>query len=80
MPDNLTKEQRKKAVSNARQKDTKIEKNVRSIFHTLCFRFRKNVKNLPGVPDIVLPKYKTVVFVMAVFGINIRIASNRIFP
>lgn len=37
------------------------------MFHAQGFRFRKNVKNLPGVPDIVLPKYKSIVFVHGCF-------------
>lgn len=67
MPDNLTKEQRKKAMSSVRQQDTKPEKLVRSILHKLGFRFRKNVSSLAGKPDIVLPKYKTIIFVHGCF-------------
>lgn len=37
------------------------------MLHRLGFRFRKNVKELPGKPDIVLPKYKTVIFVHGCF-------------
>jgi len=67
MPDNLTKEQRKKAMSSVRQQDTKPEKLVRSILHRLGFRFRKNVSSIAGKPDIVLPKYKTIIFVHGCF-------------
>ena len=67
MPDNLTKEQRKKAMSSVQQQDTKPEKLVRSILHTLGFRFRKNVSSIVGKPDIVLPKYKTIIFVHGCF-------------
>ncbi len=67
MPDNLTKEQRKKAMSSVRQKDTKPEKIVRSILHKLGFRFRKNVSSIVGKPDIVLPKYKTIILVHGCF-------------
>lgn len=67
MADNLTKEQRKKAMSRVRQRDTKPEKIVRSLLHRAGFRFRKNVSSLAGKPDIVLPKYKTVVFVHGCF-------------
>lgn len=67
MSDNLTKEQRKKAMSSVRQQDTKPEKLVRSILHKLGFRFRKNVSSLAGKPDIVLPKYKTIIFVHGCF-------------
>lgn len=67
MPDNLTKEQRRKAMSSVRQEDTKPEKLVRSILHKLGFRFRKNVSSIIGKPDIVLPKYKTIIFVHGCF-------------
>ena len=67
MPDNLTPKQRKKAMSRVRQRDTKPEKLVRSILHKLGFRFRKNVSSLAGKPDIVLPKYKTIIFVHGCF-------------
>ena len=67
MPDNLTTEQRKKAMSSVRQQDTKPEKLVRSILHRLGFRFRKNVSSIAGKPDIVLPKYKTIIFVHGCF-------------
>jgi len=67
MPDNLTSEQRKRAMSSVRQQDTKPEKLVRSILHRLGFRFRKNVSSIAGKPDIVLPKYKTIIFVHGCF-------------
>ncbi len=50
-----------------RSKDTGIEKFVRSELHRKGFRFRKNVASLPGRPDIVLPKYRTIVFVHGCF-------------
>ena len=67
MVDNLSAEQRKKAMSSVRQQDTKPEKLIRSILHKLGFRFRKNVSSLAGKPDIVLPKYKTIIFVHGCF-------------
>ena len=67
MPDNLSPEHRKKAMSSIRQKDTKPEKLVRSILHKSGFRFRKNVSSIVGKPDIVLPKYKTIIFVHGCF-------------
>ncbi len=54
-------------MSHVKSKDTSIEKNVRSALFRDGFRFRKNVKILPGTPDIVLPKYKTVIFVNGCF-------------
>jgi DNA mismatch endonuclease (patch repair protein) len=67
MPDNLTADQRKKAMSQVQQRDTKPEKIVRSLLHRLGFRFRKNVSSLAGNPDVVLPKYKTIIFVHGCF-------------
>jgi DNA mismatch endonuclease (patch repair protein) len=67
MSDWMTVAQRKKTMSSVPQKDTKPEKSVRSILHKLGFRFRKNVSSIPGKPDIVLPKYKTVIFVHGCF-------------
>jgi DNA mismatch endonuclease (patch repair protein) len=50
-------------MSKVRGKDTKPEKIVRSLLHSMGYRFRLHRKDLPGKPDIVLPKYKTVIFV-----------------
>jgi len=63
----MTVAQRKKTMSRVPQKDTKPEKLVRSVLHKLGFRFRKNVSSIVGKPDIVLPKYKTVIFVHGCF-------------
>lgn len=54
-------------MSRIRGKDTKIEVLVRSYLFSKGFRFRKNDKRYPGKPDIVLPKYKTVIFVNGCF-------------
>jgi DNA mismatch endonuclease, patch repair protein len=54
-------------MSRVRSKDTGLEKRVRSWLWREGFRFRKNVKTLPGSPDIVLPKYKTVIDVRGCF-------------
>ncbi len=67
MADSLTPERRSKLMSRVRGQETIPEKRVRSILHRLGFRFRKNVKSLPGTPDIVLPKYKTAIFVHGCF-------------
>jgi DNA mismatch endonuclease (patch repair protein) len=48
-------------------KDTKPEMLVRRFLHSKGFRYRLHVKNLPGKPDIVLPKYKTVIFINGCF-------------
>ena len=60
--DRLTKEQRHKNMSNIKNKDTGIEVKLRKALWKKGYRYRKNYKKLPGKPDIVLPKYKLVVF------------------
>jgi DNA mismatch endonuclease (patch repair protein) len=65
--DRLTKQRRSWNMSRIRGKDTSPEKRVRSVLHKMGFRFRLHAKNLAGRPDIVLPKYKTVVFVHGCF-------------
>ena len=62
-----TKEMRSYNMSRIRSKNTKPEEIVRKYLFSKGLRYRKNVKNLPGTPDIVLPKYKTVVFVNGCF-------------
>jgi DNA mismatch endonuclease (patch repair protein) len=54
-------------MSKIKYKDTKLEVIVRKYLFSKGFRFRKNVKWLAGKPDIVLPKYKTVIFVHGCF-------------
>lgn len=65
--DTLTPEQRHLNMSRIKGKNTRPEKRVRSLLHGLGYRFRLNVKSLPGKPDIVLPKYKTAIFVHGCF-------------
>ena len=67
MADVLTKEQRKKNMQHIRANDTKIEVRLRKALWNKGYRYRKNYKELPGKPDIVLPKYKTVIFVNGCF-------------
>ena len=54
-------------MSRVSSKDTKPEKIVRSFLHRSGFRFRLHASNLPGKPDIVLAKHKTVIFVHGCF-------------
>lgn len=54
-------------MSHIRGKDTSIEVKVRKYLFSKGFRFRKNDKRLPGKPDVVLPKYHTVIFVHGCF-------------
>ena len=67
MSDNHTKEQRSYNMSRIRAKDTKPEEIVRKYLFCRGLRYRKNDKRYPGHPDIVLPKYKTIVFVHGCF-------------
>ena len=67
MRDRLSKERRSWNMSRIRGKDTAPEKRVRSLLHRKGYRFWLHGKKLPGRPDIVLPKYKTVVFVHGCF-------------
>lgn len=54
-------------MRRVRSADTRPEMRVRSLLHRLGFRFRLHRKDLPGKPDIVLPKHRTVVFVHGCF-------------
>lgn len=65
--DALTPEKRSWNMARIKGKDTKIEVLVRKYLFAQGFRFRKNDKRYPGKPDIVLPKYKTVIFVNGCF-------------
>ena len=62
MPDVRTKEQRSKNMKNIKSSDTKIEIMLRKALWNKGYRYRKNVKSLPGKPDIVITKYKIAVF------------------
>lgn len=67
MADNHSKEVRSKNMSHIRSTNSKPEEIVRKYLFSKGFRYRKNVRSLPGCPDIVLPKYKTVIFVNGCF-------------
>ena len=67
MADIKSKEARSYNMSRIKGKDTKPEETVRKYLFSQGFRYRKNDKRLPGSPDIVLPKYKTVIFVNGCF-------------
>lgn len=60
--DVLTKEQRHKNMKNIRSKNTSIEVSLRKALWSKGYRYRKNVKSLPGSPDIALTKYKIAIF------------------
>ena len=67
MADNHSKEIRSKNMSHIRSTNSKPEEIVRKYLFSKGFRYRKNVRTLPGCPDIVLPKSKTVIFVNGCF-------------
>ena len=63
MVDIVTAEKRSAMMAGIRSKNTKPEVHVRKLLHAMGFRFRLHRKDLPGHPDIVLPKYRTAIFV-----------------
>lgn len=67
MADNHSKEVRSMNMSHIRSTNSKPEEKVRKYLFSKGLRYRKNVRTLPGCPDIVLPKYKTVIFVNGCF-------------
>jgi DNA mismatch endonuclease (patch repair protein) len=67
MVDVHTTEQRSRNMAAIRGKDTKPEICVRTLLHSLGYRFRLHRKDLPGKPDIVLPRHKAVIFVHGCF-------------
>jgi DNA mismatch endonuclease (patch repair protein) len=67
MADVHSKETRSYNMSRIKSKDTKPELLVRRFLHKNGFRYRLHVKDMPGKPDIVLPKYKTVIFIHGCF-------------
>ena len=67
MTDNLTPEQRHKNMTHIKSTNTKIEKDITKALWNLGYRFRKNVKGLPGKPDIAIKKYKIVIFLDSCF-------------
>jgi DNA mismatch endonuclease, patch repair protein len=67
MPDRFTDAERSRIMSRVKGRDTQPEMKVRRLLHRLGYRFRLHRKDLPGKPDIVLPKYRTTVFVHGCF-------------
>ncbi|MBC5709643.1 DNA mismatch endonuclease Vsr [Hungatella sp. L12] len=67
MSDNHTKEIRSKNMSHIRSTNSKPEEIVRKYLFSKGLRYRKNVRNLPGCPDIVLSKYRVIIFVNGCF-------------
>jgi DNA mismatch endonuclease (patch repair protein) len=67
MADNLTPEQRHSAMAAVKSVNTSPELAVRRALHAKGFRFRLHRRDLPGKPDIVLPKFRTVIFINGCF-------------
>lgn len=67
MTDVFTPEKRSDVMSRIKGRNTKPELVVRSLLHRMGYRFRLHRTDLPGKPDIVLPRYRTVIFVHGCF-------------
>jgi len=67
MPDVYDKQTRSRVMRSVLSKNTKPELRVRRALHAMGYHFRLHRSDLPGKPDIVLPKYKTVIFVHGCF-------------
>ena len=67
MADNHTPEVRSRNMSHIRSANSKPEEKVRKYLFSKGFRYRKNDRRYPGKPDIVLPKYKTAIFINGCF-------------
>lgn len=65
--DSISPDKRSWVMSRVRNKDTGPEKKARSLLHRMGYRFRLHKRDLPGNPDIVLPKYNAVIFVHGCF-------------
>lgn len=65
--DKFSQEKRRSIMGSIKSKNTTPELIVRRLLHKLGYRFRLHKKDLPGSPDIVLPKYKKVIFVNGCF-------------
>lgn len=79
MADNHSKDVRSMNMSHIRSKDTKPEIIVRKYLHRKGFRYRKNDSRYPGKPDIVLPKYKTAIYINGCFW-HLHSCENFVWP
>ena len=76
----MTPEQRFKCMSHNRAKNTGPELTLRHALWNQGFRYRVNDKRLPGTPDIVLPKYRTVIFIHGCFWHGHKDCKNANIP
>jgi DNA mismatch endonuclease (patch repair protein) len=80
MADNHSKEIRSYNMSRIRSQNTKPEVIVRKFLFSKGLRYRKNDRRYPGRPDIVLPKYKTIIFINGCFWHMHENCSNFVLP
>ena len=80
MPDRMTPEQRHDCMASIHSEDTRPEQAVRRELWHRGYRFRKCVRALPGTPDIVLPKYRTCIFVNGCFWHGHKGCSKFVMP
>ena len=80
MTDTMTAEQRHRCMSHIRSRDTKPELKVRRWLWHHGYRYRLNVKSVPGKPDIVMRPYRTAIFVNGCFwhGHNVQFSTAQI--
>jgi DNA mismatch endonuclease (patch repair protein) len=76
----ISTEARSRIMRSIRGRDTGPERAVRSIVHSLGFRFRLHRKDLPGTPDLVLPRHRTVILVHGCFWHAHRCRAGRVEP
>ncbi|HEX9983502.1 MAG TPA: DNA mismatch endonuclease Vsr [Thermoanaerobaculia bacterium] len=80
MVDVHTKEQRSRNMAAIRGRDTKPEMTVRRLVHRLGYRFRLHRRDLPGRPDLVLPRHRAVIFVHGCFWHHHDCRYGRVVP
>ena len=80
MPDRMTPEQRHDCMASIHSENTRPEQAVRRDLWHRGYRFRKCVRTLPGTPDIVLPKYRTCIFVNGCFWHGHKGCSKFVMP
>lgn len=80
MPDRMTPEQRHDCMASIHSENTRPEQAVRRELWHRGYRFRKCVRTLPGTPDIVLPKYRTCIFVNGCFWHGHKGCSKFVMP
>jgi DNA mismatch endonuclease, patch repair protein len=80
MPDVHTPEQRSRNMAAVKGRDTKPEMRVRSILYALGYRYRLHRKDLPGKPDIVLPRLHVAIFVNGCFWHSHDCHRGRVAP